>query len=61
MAQKINWQQYKDIIERNNIKCLCHFTDRENLESIISNGGLYSWYKGQVTVLDIIVEERQGV
>ena len=53
MAQKINWQQYKDIIERNNIKCLYHFTDRENLESIISNGGLYSWADCKAKGIDI--------
>ena len=53
MAQKNNWQQYKDIIERNNIKCLYHFTDRENLESIINNGGLYSWADCKVKGIDI--------
>lgn len=53
MAQKNNWQQYKDIIERNNIKCLYHFTDRENLESIISNGGLYSWADCKAKGIDI--------
>ena len=53
MAQKINWQQYKDIIERNNIKCLYHFTDRENLESIISSGGLYSWADCKAKGIDI--------
>lgn len=53
MAQKNNWQQFKDIIERNNIKCLYHFTDRENLESIISNGGLYSWADCKAKGIDI--------
>lgn len=53
MAQKNNWQQYKDIIERNSIKCLYHFTDRENLESIISNGGLYSWADCKAKGIDI--------
>ena len=53
MAQKNNWQQYKDIIERNNIKCLYHFTDRENLESIINNGGLYSWADCKAKGIDI--------
>ena len=53
MVQKINWQQFKDIIERNNIKCLYHFTDRENLESIISNGGLYSWADCKAKGIDI--------
>lgn len=43
MTQKSNWQEYKDILDKEDIKCLYHFTDRENLKSIIDNGGLYSW------------------
>lgn len=33
----------KQTLAQNNITCLYHFTDRANLESIIKNGGLYSW------------------
>lgn len=33
----------KQALAQNNITCLYHFTDRANLESIIKNGGLYSW------------------
>lgn len=53
MKQKNNWQQYKDIVNQNNIKCLYHFTDRENLASIISNGGLYSWADCEAKGIDI--------
>lgn len=40
---KSNLEEYKKIIAREYISKLYHFTDRENLESIIKNGGLYSW------------------
>lgn len=43
MNKKNNWQEFKSVIERNGVKKLYHFTDRGNLESIIQNGGLYSW------------------
>ena len=43
MNKKSNWQEFKNIIEEKGIKKLYHFTDRDNLESIIKNGGLYSW------------------
>ncbi len=43
MEKKQNWQEYKAILERHGITKLYHFTDRDNLESIIRNGGLYSW------------------
>lgn len=43
MNKKTNWQELKNIIEENGVKTLYHFTDRDNLESIIRNGGLYSW------------------
>ena len=35
MAQKNNWIDYKTIIDNEKIDSLYHFTDRENLESII--------------------------
>lgn len=35
MEKKTNWEEY--------ITKLYHFTDRENLESIINHGGLLSW------------------
>ena len=43
MEKKINWQEFKAILDQQGIKKLYHFTDRDNLESIIKNGGLYSW------------------
>lgn len=43
MENKNNWQEYKQLLEQNGISKLYHFTDRDNLESIIRNGGLYSW------------------
>lgn len=43
MEKKSNWQEYDAVIAQHGIKKLYHFTDRDNLESIIQNGGLYSW------------------
>lgn len=43
MEKKTNWQEFKTILEQQGITKLYHFTDRDNLESIIQNGGLYSW------------------
>lgn len=43
MDKKTNWQDYQTLIEQQGITKLYHFTDRDNLQSIIQNGGLYSW------------------
>lgn len=43
MEKKNNWQQFKDVMDEHKIVKLYHFTDRDNLESIIKNGGLFSW------------------
>ena len=43
MAKMNDWGEIKDILEQNNIQKLYHFTERDNLEVIINNGGLYSW------------------
>ena len=43
MAKKSNWDEIRNILLQNNIQKLYHFTDRDNLEVIINNGGLYSW------------------
>lgn len=43
MEKKSNWQEFKEILDQHKITKLYHFTDRDNLESIIKNGGLYSW------------------
>ena len=43
MDKKSNWQEFKAVMDDHRITKLYHFTDRDNLESIIKNGGLYSW------------------
>ena len=53
MELKDNYQEYKEILERQGIKKLYHFTDRDNLESIIRNGGLYSWADCEKKSIDI--------
>lgn len=41
--KRSNWNDFKEILDQHHIIRLYHFTDRDNLESIINNGGLYSW------------------
>lgn len=43
MEKKSNWQEYQEVLEQGSVRRLYHFTDFDNLESIIKNGGLYSW------------------
>lgn len=43
MSKRSNWKDFEEILSQNRITKLYHFTDRDNLESIIRNGGLYSW------------------
>lgn len=43
MNKKSNWQEYEQVLKEGRITKLYHFTDRDNLESIIKHGGLYSW------------------
>lgn len=43
MNKKTDWQEYEKVLKNNGVIKLYHFTDRDNLESIIKNGGLYSW------------------
>ena len=43
MPQRNDWARIKAVLDKYNITKLYHFTDRENLDSIIANGGLYSW------------------
>lgn len=40
---KTNYIAIRNHLSANNIRCLYHFTDRRNLDSIRRNGGLYSW------------------
>ena len=43
MANRSNSNKFLEILKSNGIKKLYHFTDRDNLDSIIDNGGLFSW------------------
>ena len=43
MERKQNWQHIEQLLNENGITKLYHFTDKRNIESIIRNGGLYSW------------------
>lgn len=43
MEKKSNWQEFKQVLEQHGITKLYHFTDRDNLQSIIDHGGLYAW------------------
>ena len=43
MEKKSNWQEFEQVLKENRISKLYHFTDFDNLESIIEHGGLYSW------------------
>lgn len=43
MNKKRKWTEIQAVLDQNGITKLYHFTDRDNLESIIQNGGLYSW------------------
>ena len=43
MAKRNNYLSFKELVDYHGISKLYHFTDRDNLKSIIDNGGLYSW------------------
>lgn len=43
MEKKRNWQEFEQVLKDNRITKFYHFTDFDNLESIIRCGGLYSW------------------
>lgn len=40
---KSNWRDFEEILKRENIRSIYHFTDYQNIESIKKHGGLYSW------------------
>ena len=44
VVRKINWKEFKSILNNNGIACLYHFTHKLNIPSIKEHGGLYSWY-----------------
>lgn len=43
MKRRKDYYKFKEILDKFQINKFYHFTDRSNLESIIKNGGLYSW------------------
>jgi len=43
IAYRENFNTFQHIIKNKKIRCLYHFTDQDNLRSIIRGGGLYSW------------------
>ena len=51
--KKEDWQLFLKIIIENNIESLYHFTDKSNLDSIIKNNGLYSWFYCEINNLKI--------
>lgn len=53
MAKRLNYLSFKELVDFHGIKRLYHFTDRENLKSIIEHGGLYSWADCESRNIDI--------
>lgn len=53
MELKTDYVLFRELVERQGIRKLYHFTDRDNLESIIRNGGLYSWADCEEKGIDI--------
>jgi tetratricopeptide (TPR) repeat protein len=43
-TQKPNWQAFQNVLQANNITTLYHFTDRQNIAKIKTQGGLFSWH-----------------
>lgn len=43
MSKRNNSADFLSILKEHGITKLYHFTDRDNLDSIVANGGLYSW------------------
>jgi hypothetical protein len=43
ILKKPDWKDFESILNANRINFLYHFTDKANIQSIINNGGLYSW------------------
>ena len=50
---KPNWKEFQDILETHQIYCLYHFTDIQNLPSIINNKGLFSLKKCEEKAIQI--------
>lgn len=58
MKRRKDYCKFKEILEKYQITKFYHFTDRSNLESIMRNGGLYSW--GDCIKRGIIIEHPGG-
>lgn len=43
MKRRKDYSKFKEILDKYQINKFYHFTDRSNIESILKNGGLYSW------------------
>ncbi len=56
--KKENFEEYQKYLDRRNVKYLYHFTERSNLESIRTNGGLFSWKYSEEH--DIVVPKPGG-
>lgn len=52
-----DWKLFKVYLKKHRIRYLYHFTDQENLKSIINYGGLFSWSYCKKNNIDI---ERPG-
>lgn len=50
---KFDWKLYRKYLNQNEITKIYHFTDYSNVESIIKNGGLFSWYACKVNGIEI--------
>lgn len=48
-----DWKEFKDVLARNGVRHLYHFTDRSNLASIKAFGGLGSWWLLKKLGIDI--------
>ena len=66
MSRRSNWKEFQDILDDYGIDTLYHFTDRDNLESIIQNGqanksaGRMPWH--QEPMKDVVsCEKLRGV
>lgn len=44
-SYKNDWNEIKDILQKNKIDFLYHFTDKSNIPTIRIMGGLFSWYE----------------
>lgn len=56
--KKVNWKEFHEVLESNKITCFYHFTDKANIEGIIKQGGLISWYSAEEK--GVLVEKPGG-